>query len=208
LRQARESEAVRPSDPRLALVAQQAKVRPPHVYHCWHSIAENPRAFSPDAFALFSGLERRHVDSIMAVLAEMQLMPTKTRAQNEGRGTRLPAAMELPEEWLTFAQHTRRWLQGTVEIEFQTFLDYWNAQPGAKGVKLNWESTWRNWVRRSHTPDGSWSPNRSTAPFVPRIVTDEPKEVCTPDQARAILNEFGLARSPLANLAKSLGNSQ
>jgi hypothetical protein len=27
------------------------------------------------------------------------------------------------------------------------FRDYWIAQPGAKGVKLDWDATWRNWVR-------------------------------------------------------------
>jgi hypothetical protein len=32
--------------------------------------------------------------------------------------------------------------------EHATFVDYWIAQPGAKGVKLDWEATWRNWMRR------------------------------------------------------------
>jgi hypothetical protein len=32
--------------------------------------------------------------------------------------------------------------------EHATFVDYWIAQPGQKGVKTNWESTWRNWMRR------------------------------------------------------------
>ena len=29
-----------------------------------------------------------------------------------------------------------------------SFRDYWNAVPGAKGVKLDWEGTYRNWCRR------------------------------------------------------------
>ena len=29
-----------------------------------------------------------------------------------------------------------------------SFRDYWTAQPGQKGVKLDWDATWRNWVRR------------------------------------------------------------
>lgn len=32
--------------------------------------------------------------------------------------------------------------------EHASFIDYWIAQPGQKGVKLNWDSTWRNWMRR------------------------------------------------------------
>ncbi len=27
------------------------------------------------------------------------------------------------------------------------FFDYWTAQAGAKGVKLDWSAVWRNWVR-------------------------------------------------------------
>ena len=30
--------------------------------------------------------------------------------------------------------------------------DYWIAQPGQKGVKLDWQATWRNWLRRASTP--------------------------------------------------------
>lgn len=149
---------MRASDPRLILVAQQAAVRPPHVYHCFHSIAENPRAFSPDAFAVFSGLERRHVDRIMAALADNELLPRyRAREATEGRGTRLPAAFVLPDDWLDFAQREKRWHQSEVEAEFQLFIDYWHAQPGTKGVKLDWTATWRNWVRRSRTPSGTWT---------------------------------------------------
>lgn len=152
---------MKPSDPRLALIAARANVRPPHVYHCLHSIAENPRRFCPDAFALFSGLERRHVDRIMAALADAQLLPTsKARDATHDRGTRLPPAMELPDEWLAFAQGERKWSQATVEAVFQEFLDYWHAAPGQKGVKLDWLGTWRNWCRRAHEPDGSWAPGK------------------------------------------------
>lgn len=29
----------------------------------------------------------------------------------------------------------------------EDFRDYWTAQPGQKGVKLDWSATWRRWVR-------------------------------------------------------------
>lgn len=32
--------------------------------------------------------------------------------------------------------------------EHTVFIDYWIAQPGQKGVKLDWDATWRNWMRR------------------------------------------------------------
>lgn len=34
-----------------------------------------------------------------------------------------------------------------IEEEADQFRDYWIAQPGGKGVKLDWLATWRNWIR-------------------------------------------------------------
>lgn len=33
--------------------------------------------------------------------------------------------------------------------EHQKFVDYWCAQPGAKGRKVDWPATWRNWIRHA-----------------------------------------------------------
>lgn len=184
---------MKPSDPRLILVAQQAQVRPPHVFHCFHSIAENPRAFSPDAFAIFSGLERRHVDRIMEALAANDLIPKKAREPVQGRGSRLAADFSMPDEWFDFAQAEKRWHRFEVDAEFCLFADYWRAQPGQKGVKLDWFATWRTWVRRSRTPNGTWRP-ASTQPLrIVKLVEPEPERVlCSPEEAARILKEEGL----------------
>ena len=34
--------------------------------------------------------------------------------------------------------------------EAASFVDYWAGISGAKGVKADWQATWRNSVRRSH----------------------------------------------------------
>ena len=33
--------------------------------------------------------------------------------------------------------------------ELDKFKDYWVGRAGQGGVKLDWEATWRNWVRRA-----------------------------------------------------------
>jgi hypothetical protein len=38
---------------------------------------------------------------------------------------------------------------------FDEFRDYWIAQPGQKGVKTDWDATWRNWVRRQNAQKAS-----------------------------------------------------
>lgn len=40
------------------------------------------------------------------------------------------------------------------EREHKRFVDYWIAQPGQKGVKVDWEATWRNWMRRKGDEQG------------------------------------------------------
>lgn len=36
-----------------------------------------------------------------------------------------------------------------LQAEHRKFVDYWTAKAGRDGVKLNWDATWRNWIRRA-----------------------------------------------------------
>lgn len=74
-------------------------------------------------------------------------IPNK-RESARSRGTR------LPDDW-TPDDDLKRWtsencpgLHGPTTAA--KFRDYWHSVPGAKGVKLDWEATWRNWCRREH----------------------------------------------------------
>lgn len=40
---------------------------------------------------------------------------------------------------------------GWLTDQLERFRDYWAAQAGTKGVKRDWDATWRNWIRRSAT---------------------------------------------------------
>jgi uncharacterized protein YdaU (DUF1376 family) len=52
---------------------------------------------------------------------------------------------ELPKEWEDFCKKERPDLK-PLNI-WNQFKDYWIAQGGQKGTKLDWFATWRNWVR-------------------------------------------------------------
>jgi uncharacterized protein YdaU (DUF1376 family) len=56
---------------------------------------------------------------------------------------------ELPKEWEEFCKTERKDLNPT-EV-FNQFRDYWIAQGGQKGAKLDWFATWRNWVRNQRS---------------------------------------------------------
>ena len=66
------------------------------------------------------------------------------------RGSRLPQDFFFPKEWCDFIVEQRPELNA--QKTFDQFKDYWIAQAGQKGVKLDWFATWRNWVRSTNAP--------------------------------------------------------
>lgn len=67
------------------------------------------------------------------------------------RGSRLSEKWELPREWGLWAI-SEGWSEPVVRLEADKFRDFWISQPGQKGVKLDWQATWRNWMRNSNSP--------------------------------------------------------
>ena len=35
--------------------------------------------------------------------------------------------------------------------DHEAFCDYWRTVPGARGLKVDWEATWRTWMRRARS---------------------------------------------------------
>lgn len=70
----------------------------------------------------------------------------KKVSKKDARGTRIPPDFTIDDEDRKFAASLGIPPE-TVEAETPAFIDYWSAVPGAKGVKLNWKSTWRNRMR-------------------------------------------------------------
>ena len=68
------------------------------------------------------------------------------------RAARLPAEWMLPEDWRHRAIDARE-RHGlppiNLDLEAEKFANYWHAQPGAKGTKLDWAATWQNWALRA-----------------------------------------------------------
>ena len=57
-------------------------------------------------------------------------------------------------------------------LEAESFADYWQSLPGAKAVKLDWEKTWRNWIRRTHRYPGK-PLTRKPEPPMPRAFGED-----------------------------------
>ena len=69
-----------------------------------------------------------------------------------------PRGHRLPDDWTptdcdanvrAASGQTTEWINS----EFEKFHDYWLAISGAKGRKVDWDATWRNWIRRAIETD-------------------------------------------------------
>ena len=80
------------------------------------------------------------------------------------KGTRLANDWQPDREDRRFCEKDFGWGFDRQCEEAPRFRDYWIAQPGAKGVKLDWAATWRNWCRRAHDDEQrriARTPNRA-----------------------------------------------
>ena len=95
-------------------------------------------------------------DDINVISERYQHDPLETERETEKEkekkalGKRLANDFSFPLEWEQFCQQTRPELSPVKT--FDQFKDYWIAQAGQKGVKLDWFATWRNWVRSTNAP--------------------------------------------------------
>lgn len=68
-------------------------------------------------------------------------------SQKTRRGSRLSADWFLPIEWGEWAVSEGLGHEA-IRGEADKFKDYWTARAGPQGVKLDWQATWRNWIRK------------------------------------------------------------
>lgn len=85
-------------------------------------------------------------------------------AQPATKGERLAGDWRLPQPWGEWALVERKdWTADTVRKAGAEFRDYWIGVPGSRGVKLDWEATWRNNVRQSKLSNQPKSNGQQTA---------------------------------------------
>ena len=89
--------------------------------------------------------------------AEAEADKSNTKSKSSALATRLPLDWTPSPDDLAFCAKERTDLAPNDVAD--RFRDYWVAVPGAKGRKVDWVATWRNWVRNergnSHGKNGS-----------------------------------------------------
>lgn len=61
------------------------------------------------------------------------------------KSTRWAKGFAMPDSWVEFCKKERSDIDP--HKTFESFTDYWISVAGAKGLKSDWDATWRNWVR-------------------------------------------------------------
>lgn len=80
--------------------------------------------------------------------------PNRTEPKVKGGASRERSAraQRLPDGWTPADDPVHEEAKAAhvdLRRELDRFRDYWRAQGGAKGRKVDWQATWRNWVRRA-----------------------------------------------------------
>lgn len=109
--------------------------------------------------------------------------PAPKPAEKPKNGTRLPADWTLPPEWAVWARGKRPDLDPAEQAE--KFADFWHAKPGKDGRKLDWQATWRTWIRNER----QGAPKPSSA--VPRGKPAGPSETPLERDLAYIRQQFG-----------------
>ena len=122
--------------------------------------------------------------------------PITNNQEKKTLGKRLASDFNFPKEWEQFCQQTRPELSPVKT--FDQFKDYWIAQAGQKGVKLDWFATWRNWVRSTNAPKQNPAdivrltvPSKNEPdPALEKIKADALKAAPMPDHIRQAMQEL------------------
>ena len=104
------------------------------------------RAMNKNPTSVEQSLDERSTEVQPTNNQEPRTINHKPIKENK-RGSRLPQDWFLTKAMGDWATQERPDLD--VRQVAEQFKDYWAAQAGQKGVKLDWDATWRNWVRNT-----------------------------------------------------------
>lgn len=112
----------------------------------------------------------------------------------------------LPDDWEPSAETFRTCCEAlgsapAVNAQLLRFRDYWRAQPGQKGVKLDWDATFRNWCRRAAETTGP--PRGQVQPFTRRDIRENKT-----DAAISKLENFNRSRLGGGEAGQGLSGDQ
>lgn len=90
----------------------------------------------------------RNAKAMLPITNNQEPITKNQKRVERSRGSRLPPGWQPSEILKAWAIKERPDLN--CDLTVAKFRDHWLAVPGSKGCKLDWEATFRNWVRAEH----------------------------------------------------------
>jgi hypothetical protein len=96
--------------------------------------------------------ESRVTDADVPSIPTQTLSLPKPKPISNREGGARKRGTRIPDKFIVTAD-MRKWAAEKVpgvdvDRATEAFCDYWRSESGARASKLDWESTWRNWLRR------------------------------------------------------------
>ena len=121
--------------------------------------AENRKRQLPTQSQSHSQVEEKEtLSGFQKETTVVEIIPPKKPNGGGKRGIRLPDDWTPDDELIGWAMRESADLM-MVERETAKFCDYWRGRPGAGGVKLDWDATFRNWIRKALDDGRARSPH-------------------------------------------------
>jgi hypothetical protein len=122
------------------------------------------------------------------------------------RGTRLPDDWNPSETLWTWGKE--KLSETDLRFETAAFKDFWAAKPGAHGCKLDWDRTWKVWMREALRRLKRFQPKQNgPARTAPLQFKAEVKEVVKPPAVEREAQVQSLVRRSLKHMPKVHRNS-
>lgn len=110
----------------------------------------------------------------------------RTKSKADASAARLPADWLPSDGDMEFCKSERPDL--AVDAVAARFRDYWHGVPGAKGRKLDWNATWRNWVRSERRGQQQGPPGYQTTNDKAKTLADRLTGKTRNEQPRDIID--------------------
>jgi hypothetical protein len=132
--------------------------------------AERTRRWRDKEKKVFSDDVTSHVTETAVNNNNITLNPGEGGVGGEPAVTRASRGTRLPDDWNP-SENLWSWgkeklIEADLRFETAAFKDFWAAKPGQAGTKLDWDKTWKTWMREAVRRRDRFKPKDNVTTFV------------------------------------------
>lgn len=122
---------------------------------------------APDPQAVKEVPSKEKLEKLFGPSSDEEVPDAPGTVADRARGCRLTRDFVVTDEMQSWAME--EWPQVNWSFETERFIDYWCGAAGARARKVDWQATWRNWIRKAAEDQPRTRASRADA----QITTDQ-----------------------------------